>query len=162
MADSCLHKPSPVGVLLLQAREDRLARIEILPAGIARPAVPVAAAPSSVLACAQRQLAEYFAGDRRHFDLPFDLSALPPFTRQVLDVLHKVPYGVTLTYAELARQAGSPRGARAVGQAMAANPLPIVIPCHRVVAAGGRIGGYSGGGGIGTKEWLLAFEQRKN
>jgi methylated-DNA-[protein]-cysteine S-methyltransferase len=157
--------PSPVGALLLRAHHDRLTGLVIL-------ADPVAASQaaaachgyddepgSPVLQQAVEQLGQYFAGHRHQFRLPLDLDGLPSFTSKVLEVLQTVPFGATLTYGDLAAKAGSPLAARAVGQVMAANPLPIMIPCHRVVAAGGRLGGYSGGGGGRTKEWLLAFER---
>jgi methylated-DNA-[protein]-cysteine S-methyltransferase len=107
------------------------------------------------------QLEEYFEGKRRVFDLPLDLAALTPFRRSVLEVLSEtVPYGATCTYAELARWCGSPRAARGVGRALALNPLPVLIPCHRVVGAHNRLVGYSGGRGIATKQWLLDLERR--
>lgn len=105
------------------------------------------------------QLREYFSGTRQTFDLPLDLARLPPFTRRVLDCLRQVPAGTTVTYGALAAMAGNPRAARAVGAAMAGNPLPIVIPCHRVIGAGGALVGYSGGKGLETKAWLLEFER---
>jgi len=105
------------------------------------------------------QLADYFAGQRQSFDLPVDLSGLREFTRTVLETLRQVPAGSTVSYGELARRAGRPGAARAVGGAMAGNPLPIVIPCHRVIGAGGKLVGYSGGRGVETKEWLLEFER---
>lgn len=86
------------------------------------------------------------------------LEDVPPFHRKVYLALCKVPAGKTVTYAELARRAGSPGAARAVGQAMAKNPWPVVIPCHRVVAGNGRLGGYSGRGGVATKRKLLQLE----
>lgn len=104
------------------------------------------------------QLAEYFSGSRRRFDLPLDFTGLSPFAVTVLKTLCDVPFGRTVTYGELAASAGSSRGARAVGRVMSANPLPIVIPCHRVLGAGGKLTGYSGGAGLSTKEWLLRFE----
>lgn len=86
------------------------------------------------------------------------LTNVPPFHRKVYKALCKIPAGKTITYAELARRAGSPGAARAVGQAMAKNPFPIVIPCHRVVAGNGKLGGYSGRGGVAIKRALLALE----
>jgi methylated-DNA-[protein]-cysteine S-methyltransferase len=107
---------------------------------------------------AMGQLEEYFLGQREEFHLPLDFSHLPPFFAKILDTLRRVPFGKTITYGELARQSGHPRAARAVGRAMAVNPFPIIVPCHRVVGAGGRLTGYSGGKGIDTKKWLLEFE----
>lgn len=86
------------------------------------------------------------------------LENVPPFHRKVYRALCKVPAGKTVTYAELAKRVGSPGAARAVGQAMARNPWPIIIPCHRVVAGNGKLGGYSGRGGVATKRALLAIE----
>jgi methylated-DNA-[protein]-cysteine S-methyltransferase len=104
------------------------------------------------------QLDEYFAGARREFTMPLDLSAVEsPYRRRVLHTLFReVPWGETVSYGELAEMAGSPGTARAVGSTMAANPIAIVIPCHRVLAAGGRIGGY--GGGLPVKRALLELE----
>jgi methylated-DNA-[protein]-cysteine S-methyltransferase len=108
-----------------------------------------------------RQLDEWFAGSRRTFSLaiawPPDLS---PFARTVLETLvARVPWGETVSYGELAELAGRARAARAVGSIMAGNTVPFVVPCHRVIAAGGRIGGYGGGrDAIGLKRWLLERE----
>jgi len=109
------------------------------------------------------QLGEYFAGQRRVFDLPVDWSGMSASQRQVLPVLlASAPYGETVTYGALARRAGLADGARVpaarvTGQIMGSNPCPIVVPCHRVVAGDG-LGGYSGGAGIEIKRWLLIFE----
>ena len=92
-------------------------------------------------------------------DLPLDWDQLPPFTRQVLSaLLGQVGHGATVTYGELARLSGNPGKARAVGQAMARNPWPLVYPCHRILAAGGRPGGFSAQGGLELKGWLLELE----
>ncbi len=109
---------------------------------------------------ARDQLAEYFAGLRRSFDLPIDFSGLSEFMEAVLKKLMEVPAGSTVSYGELALRSGRPGAARAVGRAMAGNPFPIVIPCHRVVGGNGTLTGYSGGEGLATKEWLLAFEEK--
>ena len=110
-----------------------------------------------------RQLGEYFAGQRRSFDLPVDWSGMSASQRQVLPVLlASAAYGETVTYGGLARRAGVADGsrlpaARVTGQIMGSNPCPIIVPCHRVVAGDG-LGGYSGGTGIEVKRWLLIFE----
>lgn len=158
-AEHALSVASPLGTLLLVARDDRLVRVIIEAPARDLPAPADTVHP--VLELARNQLGEYLAGSRKTFELPLQLPAWPRFSLHVLELLRAVPYGEVLTYGELARRAGSPRAARAVGQVMAANPLPIVIPCHRVVAAGGLPGGYSGGGGLVTKEWLLALEQNR-
>jgi methylated-DNA-[protein]-cysteine S-methyltransferase len=105
-----------------------------------------------------RQIGEYLAADRTQFDLPIDLSALTTFQRQVLLTVANVPRGEVTTYAELAKRIGQPKAARAVGQALGSNPIPLVLPCHRVLASDGSLGGYSGRGGVKTKEKLLRLE----
>ena len=118
---------------------------------------------SFVLAHARRQLAEYFSGQRKEFDLPIDWSGYSPAQRQVLGLLYAdVGYGETVTYGTLAGRAGIPAStdvipARAVGQIMGSNPIPEIVPCHRVVASDG-LGGYSGGAGPEVKRWLLILE----
>jgi methylated-DNA-[protein]-cysteine S-methyltransferase len=104
----------------------------------------------------RRELEEYFTGSRRRFELPLDWRLMSPFGRRVLKMTTAIPYGGHLSYAEVAAEAGSPRGARAAGNALGANPIPIVIPCHRVLHAGGGIGGY--GGGLERKRFLLELE----
>ena len=102
------------------------------------------------------EIEAYFAGRRREFSGPFDLRAVGGFNRRVLDHLAQLPYGQLTTYGELAAAVGSPGAARAVGAAVGANPIPIAIPCHRVLAANG-LGGFSGGG-VGNKRALLTLE----
>jgi methylated-DNA-[protein]-cysteine S-methyltransferase len=109
---------------------------------------------------AGRQLREYFAGRRRSFDLKVRLDGLPAFTARALAACARVPFGRTVTYGRIAREAGSPAAARAAGQAIGRNPIAIIIPCHRVVGAGG-VGGFSAAGGVRTKKALLAFESER-
>jgi methylated-DNA-[protein]-cysteine S-methyltransferase len=104
----------------------------------------------------RRQLDEYFSGRRRRFEVPLDWSLIGPFARRVLSATAEIPYGGVLSYAQVASVAGSPRGSRAAGNALGANPIPIVIPCHRVLRSGGALGGY--GGGTERKRWLLELE----
>ncbi len=104
------------------------------------------------------QVLEYLEGRRNVFTLAYDLRSLTPFQRDVLTTVQEVPRGEYLTYGELARRIGKPGAARAVGQALGSNPIPILIPCHRVLAADGSLGGYSGRGGVRTKEALLRLE----
>lgn len=104
----------------------------------------------------RRELDEYFAGSRRRFDLALDWALIAPFGQRVLKMTAAIPYGRYLSYAEVAAEAGSPRGARAAGNALGSNPIPIVIPCHRVLRAGGSLGGY--GGGLDRKRFLLELE----
>jgi methylated-DNA-[protein]-cysteine S-methyltransferase len=103
----------------------------------------------------KRQLREYFAGKRREFDLP-TAADLPPFTARVLAEVARIPFGASRSYGEVARAVGRPRAARAVGQAVGSNPLPLLVPCHRVLAAEGALGGF--GGGLSWKRFLLDLE----
>jgi methylated-DNA-[protein]-cysteine S-methyltransferase len=103
-----------------------------------------------------RELDEYFAGDRREFDLQTDLSPVPAFQQQALRELARVPFGQVTTYGALAAKIGKPRAARAIGGAMNRNPIPIVLPCHRVVGSNGKLVGYAGG--LDRKEQLLRLE----
>lgn len=107
---------------------------------------------------ARRELEEYLAGRRTAFSVPVDLRHVTPFQRDVLQAARAVPRGQVATYAEIGRRIGRPRAARAVGQALGSNPVPIVVPCHRVLASDGSLGGYSGRGGIRTKLRLLRLE----
>jgi methylated-DNA-[protein]-cysteine S-methyltransferase len=104
----------------------------------------------------RRELDEYFEGNRQEFDLELDLTPVAGFNRQALDELARVPYGQVTTYGALAEKIGRPNAARAVGGAMNRNPIPIVLPCHRVVGAGGSLVGYAGG--LERKEMLLRLE----
>lgn len=104
---------------------------------------------------ARQQLLEYFAGRRRHFDLKLAPTGTR-FQLSVLDALRRIPYGETRSYADIARSVGNPKAVRAVGAANGRNPLPIVIPCHRVIGAGGSLTGF--GGGIEAKRFLLNLE----
>jgi methylated-DNA-[protein]-cysteine S-methyltransferase len=155
---------SPIGPLLVAATERGLLRVSFDAGGdteamleqIARLAGPrVLRAPRAV-ALARSELDEYFAGTRRAFDLPVDLRGQAGFAVSVLGELANVPYGHTQTYGELAALAGNPKAARAVGMVMNRNPLPIVLPCHRIVGASGSLVGY--GGGLERKEQLLRLE----
>ena len=110
------------------------------------------------LAPVTEQLHGYFEGTRTGFDLPIDLDRLTPFQTSVLQAARLIQPGTTLTYGQVAHAIGKPKASRAVGQALGRNPVPIVIPCHRVVASDGSLGGYSGGGGVASKRLLLALE----
>jgi methylated-DNA-[protein]-cysteine S-methyltransferase len=104
----------------------------------------------------RRQLDEYFAGSRRRFEFPIDWRLMHGFGRDVLRVTAHIPYGKVSTYGDVAVRTGRPKASRAVGNALGANPMPIVIPCHRVVRTGGGLGGYTGG--VQRKERLLQLE----
>ena len=105
---------------------------------------------------AAQELREYFQQRRREFTVSVDISALPAFTRRTLVACATIPWGAVVSYGQLAAQIGAPRAARAVGQAMGRNPVPILIPCHRVIAAEGSLGGY--GAGLALKKRLLQLE----
>ncbi len=107
---------------------------------------------------AREQLLEYLSGERIHFELKLDLRATP-FQQSVYDELLAIPYGETRSYAEVAAAVGKPKAVRATGTANGANPIPLVVPCHRVIASGGGLGGY--GGGLPLKRRLLAMEQSR-
>jgi methylated-DNA-[protein]-cysteine S-methyltransferase len=104
----------------------------------------------------RRELEEYFAGRRRHFDVPVDWRLTRGFARRVLQATSKIPFGATATYKQMATQAGSPRASRAAGNALGSNPIPIVVPCHRILHSGGGLGGYTGG--LEKKRVLLGVE----
>lgn len=139
---------SPLGGIVLTEKEGRLIRLEFAER-------PVFSSESPVLREAEKQLREYFAGKRKIFSLPLAPEGTP-FQRAAWEALQKIPYGETRSYAWEAMQMGRPGACRAVGNANGKNPLPILIPCHRVIAADGTIGGYSSG--VWRKEYLLALE----
>jgi methylated-DNA-[protein]-cysteine S-methyltransferase len=112
-------------------------------------------AAEAVARRARDEILQYLSGRRRKFTVAADLAGVPPFHAKVLRACRRIPYGRTVTYGQLAAQVGRPRGARAVGQAMARNPVPLLVPCHRVVGGSG-LGGY--GGGLDLKRRLLALE----
>ena len=149
---------TPIGELVLVASDSGLREIR-LPLGTrpARRADDDADTP--VLAETRRQLDEYFRGERRDFDLPLDVDG-SPFQREVWDALVRIPYGATESYGQLAERVGRPGAARAVGGANGRNPLPIVVPCHRVIGASGALTGYGGPSqeGIAMKRWLIDHE----
>ena len=105
-----------------------------------------------------RELAEYLDGKRQAFTIPIDWTIFRPFQREALQAVFRIPYGETRTYAEIAAQINRPLAWRAVGRANATNPMPLVIPCHRVIGSDGKLHGYGGGEGLPTKEWLLRLE----
>lgn len=105
-----------------------------------------------------RELREYIQGKRRKFTFPIDWELLRPFQRMAMQAVFAIPYGETRTYSEIAAQIGRERAYRAVGRANATNPMPLVIPCHRVIGTDGKLHGYGGGEGLPTKEWLLKME----
>ncbi|MDE6777902.1 MAG: methylated-DNA--[protein]-cysteine S-methyltransferase [Alistipes sp.] len=139
---------SPVGALTLTEERNRLVRIEFADAG--------AADRTPLLESAARQLTEYFAGTRRDFDIPL-APAGTLFQQEVWRALRDIPYGTTRSYKSVAEAVGRPQACRAVGMANNRNPLPIVVPCHRVVGASGALVGYAGG--LDVKRALLDLER---
>jgi len=144
---------TPIGDLRLVASPNGLRRIDLPPAG--EPESTWVEESTPILAEVVRQLTEYFAGDRRTFDLPLEPEGTD-FQLSVWTVLRVIPFGQTISYGEQARRLGDANKARAVGSANGRNPLPIVVPCHRVVGADGSLTGFSGG--VDAKRWLLEHE----
>ena len=158
-------EPTPVGPVVLAATPRGLVRVGYTDDGpdAVLEDLAVRLSPRMLEAPARldpvrRELDEYFAGRRELFAVPVDLALARGFGRRVLAATRAIPFGQVRSYGEVARTAGSPRAARAAGNALGANPVPIVVPCHRVVHAGGGIGGYTGG--LERKRVLLAVEGR--
>ena len=149
---------SPIGTVLIAGDAEAIRRIAFPKNGKpVRPEPAWAHSARGPIGEALRQLRDYFAGRRTEFDLPLAPEGTP-FQRAVWRQLQDIPYGETISYGELARRVGNPKASRAVGSANGANPIPIVIPCHRVIAAGGKLGGF--GGGLPVKQALLDLETR--
>ena len=151
----CRRIDSPVGPLMLAADDHALRHIEFRDNCHPADRRDWHGGDNEVLQAAQQQLGEYFAGRRRVFDLPL-APVGTQFQRAVWQALADIPYGGTISYAQLAQRLGNPNGTRAVGAANGRNPLPIVLPCHRVIGADGGLTGF--GGGLPTKEFLLRLE----
>jgi methylated-DNA-[protein]-cysteine S-methyltransferase len=154
---------TPLGSLLLAATKRGLVQLaypeqdaDSVLEGLARRISPRILEAPAALDGVRRELDQYLAGRRRGFELALDWRLVGPFARRVLRATAAIPYGGVLSYAEVAAEAGSPRGSRAAGNALGDNPIPIVIPCHRVLRSGGALGGY--GGGLERKRWLLELE----
>lgn len=156
---------SPIGVIWLALSENGLAAIEIhadsekLPNQLHNMGFNKIVKDSSRVSFAAAQISEYLSAKRTAFDLPLDWAGMLPFQIEALKATLAIPYGQTKTYGDIARQIGKPKSARAVGRAEATNPIPLVIPCHRVIGTDGKLHGYGGGKGIETKAWLLALER---
>ena len=155
---------SPLGALLLAATPRGLVRLAyldhedadtVLEQLAAKVSPRILAAPGK-LDEPRRELDQYFAASRQRFEFPLDWRLSHGFTRRVLQATAKVPYGATSTYKQVAAQAGSPLASRAAGNALGSNPIPIIVPCHRILHAGGGLGGYTGG--LERKRLLLAVE----
>jgi methylated-DNA-[protein]-cysteine S-methyltransferase len=155
---------SPLGPLVVAATPKGLVRVsytdfrgedEVLEELAARVSPRVLEAPAR-LDPVRRELDEYFEGRRQDFEVPIDWSYLAGFTREVLRATARIGFGDVSSYAGVAAEAGSPRAVRAAGNALGANPMPVVVPCHRVLRSGGKLGGYTGG--LERKEFLLRLE----
>lgn len=151
---------SPLGRLYIASSAQGLCRLDfgVAPATFLSKLDPLARTqhnPAALAAIAE-QLRAYFAGERSRFELTLDLERLTPFQKSVLQSARSIPAGVVWTYGQVARAIGRPKASRAVGQALGRNPVPIIIPCHRVVAGDGSLGGYSGG--LDRKKLLLRLE----
>jgi methylated-DNA-[protein]-cysteine S-methyltransferase len=154
---------SPLGRLLLAKTGRGLARVsyagedeDLVLADLARRISPRVLEAPGRLDDVRRELDQYFEGRRRGFDVPIDWRLTAGFGRRVLKATARIPFGKVASYREVATAAGSPSGSRAAGNALGANPIPIVVPCHRVLRAGGALGGYTGG--LEKKQWLLELE----
>jgi methylated-DNA-[protein]-cysteine S-methyltransferase len=154
---------SPLGRLLLARTEKGLARVsyvgeneDLVLSDLARRISPRVLEAPHRLDDVRRELDEYFHGRRRDFDVPVDWRLTSGFGRRVLKATARIPFGKVSSYQRVAASAGSPAGSRAAGNALGANPIPIVVPCHRVLRTGGAMGGYTGG--LDKKEWLLKLE----
>jgi len=149
--------PSPIGDLLLTSDGDALTGLHMDP-GEGFTIDPNWEDGDDVLTRAADQLRAYFAGELKTFDVPLALAGTP-FQQRVWRELRRVPYGQTISYRELARRVGNPQASRAVGAANGQNPVAVIVPCHRVIASDGTLGGF--GGGLERKEWLLNHERNR-
>jgi methylated-DNA-[protein]-cysteine S-methyltransferase len=155
-AYTVVETASPAGTLLLAASERGLVILSFRPKEALTRGRPAFVRDDAALAPYSKQLHEYLSGKRRDFDMPLDLQGTD-FQLRCWNQLLKIPYGEAITYAELARRVDSPNGFRAVGHANGQNPIAIMVPCHRVIASDGTLGGY--GGGLPMKQWLLDLER---
>lgn len=163
MPEGYIGIPSPLGPLVAVFTRRGLRRLALgrkrTPKGLLAGLEDLGSGKGPIARRLVEELSRYFAGEPVRFDvLPLDLSAGTAFQRRVWRALRRVPFGATIAYGELARKAGCPGAARAVGQAVGANPIPVVIPCHRVIRSDGGLGGFSAG--LGIKRRLLRHEHR--
>lgn len=151
---------TPIGPIYFRASQVGLKRISLFPLGVLEPPTMIDSTYQAfkVLSAAMEQMNEYLICKRTEFDLPLDFEDLTPFQKKVLCASQEIPYGEVRTYTQLAAQIGKPMAARAVGSALAANPLLLVIPCHRVIGAHGNLGGFAAPGSIAIKQKLLRLE----
>lgn len=150
ISDACISFDSPIGVISIESRNEKI--VSLVMGHKAR-----SFGSSKVLTEAKKQVQAYLAGKLQKFDLPVQLDGTE-FQKSVWKVIARTNFGKTVTYGEIAAKIGNPLAARAIGGAVGANPVPLIVGCHRVLGSAGRITGYSGGSGIPTKEWLLELE----
>jgi len=144
---------SPIGIIRVFESEGRVTAIDIAAKG-----AKVIPSNTPVLQLAKKELDLFFAGTLTKFSFPVDLNSGTEFQKSVWRQIARIPFGKTESYADIAKAMGKPKAARAVGGAVGSNPVPLVVGCHRVMGASGKITGYSGGKGIPTKQWLLEHE----
>lgn len=144
-----------IGDLLLAGDDEALCLVAFPEESVSRDPEPGWIYNEKPFAAARKQLLEYFAGDRKEFDLPLHLSGTE-FQLQVLEELQRIPYGETTSYGDIAERIGRPKATRAVGAANGRNPIPIIVPCHRVIGSSGNLTGFAGG--LDLKEALLRLE----
>lgn len=151
---------TPIGPLLLAgesiAGQERLSKVSFPEGSMAFAPEPDWQRDDAAFPEARQQLEEYFRGERREFTVPLDVRGTP-FQKRVLEALRGIPYGETRSYRQIAERIGSPLAVRAVGAANGSNPIPVIIPCHRVIGSNGKLTGF--GGGLPTKQFLLDLEQ---
>jgi len=152
--DTWIAFKSPIGIVRVYAENEKVTFIDIA----AQDAKIGSAGKSQVLVTAEKELGQYFSGKLTKFTFPVDLSNGTEFQRSVWKQISKIPFGKLKTYKDIADAIGKPKAARAVGGAVGSNPVPLVVGCHRVLGASGKITGYSGGDGLPTKRWLLNHE----
>lgn len=146
--------PSPVGLIRVFEHNGKLSTLNIA----VSKATKGKTQESKLLLEAKEQIDAYFSGKLKKFSLPVDLSSGTAFQQEVWKQISKIPFGKTVSYVDIAKAIGRPKAARAVGGAVGANPVPLIVGCHRVMGSSGKITGYSGGKGIPTKKWLLKHE----
>jgi methylated-DNA-[protein]-cysteine S-methyltransferase len=149
---------TPLGQIAIGATDLGVSDVEIMVSGNSRREFAESEMANSHVQNAASQLEEYFSGSRRSFDVKFDLSGTD-FQKAVWGQIHAVGFGEDVSYGDIAKKLGKPSASRAVGGAVGANPVPLFIGCHRILGSSRRLTGYSGGGGLKTKLWLLEHEQ---
>jgi len=149
---------TPIGIFAVEEKNGMVYRVYLPNQVVKMDTLEITGEPSELLRNAETQFTEYFSGRRKDFDLPLDFGGCSEFTSCVYKELTRVKYGETASYKDIAERVGSPKAYRAVGLANNKNPLPIIVPCHRIVGADGSLVGYAGG--LEMKRWLLDLESK--